>query len=312
MLDRALAIHFDLDSPKTLLRFWGCEEVAVDLERFFEKALGRALEMLDECGARATFFCVGSELEGSDTARRLLRDAHSKGHELGNHTYSHPYGLTTLSEDERKREIRECSRVIRDITGDPPRGFRAPGYDVDTDLINFLEEEGFAYDSSAFWSVFNPLFRFYHRCLSVTRTYNGLVQSSRNIPRRPYCPSRDNWITPGAARQIVEIPLPRVGPLGLPFYNNFLLSVGPAFSRYLVSCARQQHLVYLFHLIEFVDLSDEVPWELRRHPNIQIKAKDKVRFMSETLSLLSRRYEIKGTSDFIANVRKSGVGNCRR
>jgi hypothetical protein len=93
----------------------------------------------------------------------------------------------------------------------------------------------------------------------------------------------------------------------LPFYNNFLLSLGAPASRYLVSCARQRHLVYLFHLIEFVDLSDGLPSELRRHPNVRTKVTDKIRLMKETLSLLARRYEIQQTRDFVTAIRKGGV-----
>jgi peptidoglycan/xylan/chitin deacetylase (PgdA/CDA1 family) len=305
--DQALVIHFDLDSPNTLLRFWGCEQPAVDLDAFFTIALGRALEFLDDVGASATFFCVGGELERSDPARRLLREACRRGHELANHTYSHPYGFTQLSEDRQQWEIRECSRVIGEIAGAPPSGFRAPGYDANTAVVNLLEAEGFSYDSSAFWSLFNPLFRVYHRFFSASRTYNGLVQSSRHIPQAPYYPSRGNWTERGPERALLELPLPRVGPGGLPFYNNFLLTVGAAASRYLVSCARQQHLVYLFHLIEFVDLSDGLPSELRRHPNVQTSVNTKIRLMKETLSLLAGRYEIQPTRDVVSRIRKDGV-----
>lgn len=309
MPDRALVLHFDLDSPKALLRFWGCPDEQVDLEGFFEKALGRALGMLDEAGAHGTFFCVGSELETSEAARRLLGSASRRGHELGNHTYSHPYGLTLLPAEQRRWEIRQCSRVIRELTGTAPIGFRAPGYDMDTAVLNSLEQEGFAYDSSAFWSIFNPLFRVYHRLFSASRTYNGLVQGSRRVPQRPYYPSPDNWIESGPERALLELPLPRVGPAGLPFYNNFLLSMGRTASRYLVSRARQQHLVYLFHLIEFVDSSDGLPSELRRHPNVQTGVTDKIRLMKETLSILARRYEFQRTKDFVAGIRKRGVAS---
>ncbi len=33
--DRALVLHVDLDSPASLLRFWGCDDRPVDLDGFF-------------------------------------------------------------------------------------------------------------------------------------------------------------------------------------------------------------------------------------------------------------------------------------
>ncbi len=274
---------------------------------FFEKALGRALEFLDEAGAPATLFCVGRELEGSASARRLLRDAHGRGHELGNHTFSHPYGLTLLNERDQQTEIRECSRVIRDVTGQLPTGFRAPGYDLNTSLMNFLESEGFDYDSSAFWSVLNPLFRIYHRCFSRGGTHNGLVQSSRRAPRRPYYPSSENWVEAGPPRRILELPLPRVGAMGWPLYNNFLLSAGPTWTQHLIARASDWYLVYRFHLIEFVDLSEGLPGALRRHPNVHLSVKEKIGRMKATLSQLAQRYDVQRTTDFVAAIR-AGMG----
>jgi peptidoglycan/xylan/chitin deacetylase (PgdA/CDA1 family) len=48
----------------------------------------RLLDLLDRHGARATFFVVGEEVQGNEG---ILRRAVADGHELGNHTFSHPH-----------------------------------------------------------------------------------------------------------------------------------------------------------------------------------------------------------------------------
>src|SRR5262245_37193620 len=57
------------------------------------------LDLLEEHHARATFFVVGEMIPGCE---RLLRRTAASGHEIGNHTFSHPYTVRL-----RRREIRD-------------------------------------------------------------------------------------------------------------------------------------------------------------------------------------------------------------
>ena len=50
------------------------------------------LDILDDFGARATFFCVGDNVRKHPEIYNLIRQ---KGHQVGNHTYSHLNGFRT-------------------------------------------------------------------------------------------------------------------------------------------------------------------------------------------------------------------------
>mgnify|MGYP002619824740 CR=1 FL=1 len=82
------------------------------------------LEVLDRFGVRATFFVIG------DKARRhpeLLAEIAARGHQLGNHSTSHPAGtFWCLPPQQLERELQETSRLIRAVTGSPPEWFRPP------------------------------------------------------------------------------------------------------------------------------------------------------------------------------------------
>jgi len=85
------------------------------------------LDLLHRHGARATFFVIGSAVDGRDGVVRATADA---GHELGNHTWSHPNLLAC--EDERVRdELARTSDRIATVTVTPPSRFRAPHHAVD-------------------------------------------------------------------------------------------------------------------------------------------------------------------------------------
>ncbi len=82
------------------------------------------LDLLDAHGRKAVFFVIGEKVRRHpELAREIVR----RGHELGNHTLTHPAGSFWGAGSVRtRREITGCSRAIEEITGMPPRWFRAP------------------------------------------------------------------------------------------------------------------------------------------------------------------------------------------
>lgn len=82
------------------------------------------LDLLDEYGQKAVFFVIGEKVRRFP---ELAREIVKRGHELGNHTMTHPVGIFWGAGSIRtRREISECSRAIEEVTGVKPRWFRAP------------------------------------------------------------------------------------------------------------------------------------------------------------------------------------------
>ncbi|MCU0796240.1 MAG: polysaccharide deacetylase family protein [Akkermansiaceae bacterium] len=82
------------------------------------------LDLLDRHGRKAVFFVIGEKVRRHpELAREIIR----RGHELGNHTMSHPQAwMWGLGPWRTRWEIREGQRAIEEITGVTPRWFRAP------------------------------------------------------------------------------------------------------------------------------------------------------------------------------------------
>lgn len=82
------------------------------------------LDVLDAHGEKAVFFLIGENARRfPEIAREIVR----RGHEIGNHTQSHPQASFWCAGPWRTaREIRDCQHTLRDITGASPRVFRAP------------------------------------------------------------------------------------------------------------------------------------------------------------------------------------------
>ncbi|WP_433467447.1 polysaccharide deacetylase family protein [Spirillospora sp. CA-128828] len=73
----------------------------------------RLLDTLKKDGVRATFFMLG---ENVGAHRDLVRRMALEGHELGNHTWSHPQ-LTGLSSAEVRSQIQRTQKVIGEASG---------------------------------------------------------------------------------------------------------------------------------------------------------------------------------------------------
>ena len=85
-----------------------------------EQLARRVLGLLHDRGAAVTVLAVGTWLQQYPDAARLVTDL---GHELGNHTWSHP-DLSRLDERGISAEIERCRDRIVAATGGPGAFFR--------------------------------------------------------------------------------------------------------------------------------------------------------------------------------------------
>jgi len=91
---------------------------------------GRVLSMLEEANARATFFCIGRNVERNPEILQRILNA---GHAVGNHTYSHLKGWYTPNREYYK-DIELASQFV-------PSGLYRPAYGMITPAqIRFLKQ----------------------------------------------------------------------------------------------------------------------------------------------------------------------------
>lgn len=100
------------------------------------------LDLLQPHGARATFFVVG---ETAAARPDLLRRIVDEGHEVGNHTWSHP-ALARDCDDARVRvELERTNAFLEEALGATPIRFRAPHFDLDERVEAIAAELGLAH-----------------------------------------------------------------------------------------------------------------------------------------------------------------------
>ena len=91
----------------------------------YPKVTGHILDVLEKNGVCATFFVLGSRIEGHED---MLTRMDELGCEIGNHSFSHA-DLTRLSKADCQRELSDTDAEIRRVTGHEAGVVRPPyGY----------------------------------------------------------------------------------------------------------------------------------------------------------------------------------------
>lgn len=91
----------------------------------YPKVTGHILDVLEKNGVCATFFVLGSRIEGREDVLTRMEEL---GCEIGNHSFSHA-DLTRLSKADCQRELNDTDAEIRRVTGHEASVVRPPyGY----------------------------------------------------------------------------------------------------------------------------------------------------------------------------------------
>jgi peptidoglycan/xylan/chitin deacetylase (PgdA/CDA1 family) len=80
------------------------------------------LDALERHHARATFFVLGNHVPGNEA---LLRRMYQSGHEIGDHSWSHP-DFTTLNLEQMQQQIAQTQAVVMAAGLPAPTLFRPP------------------------------------------------------------------------------------------------------------------------------------------------------------------------------------------
>jgi polysaccharide deacetylase family protein (PEP-CTERM system associated) len=114
-----------------------------------ERQTSHLLDMLDELGARATFFLLGMSVTQH---RDLVAEIVHRGHEPASHGYAHTR-VYDQSPDEFRADLERSVEAIADVTGQRPVVYRAPAFSINRRTpwaYDALADAGFRYDSSQY------------------------------------------------------------------------------------------------------------------------------------------------------------------
>lgn len=115
----------------------------------YDEMLGKLLDLLDEDGIKATFFCVGKlATDFPDVICQIAKH----GHEIGCHSNEHSW-LNKMDEKTLRDDTLESIKALEDVSGQKVVSYRAPAFSITHKnkwAINVLAECGIESDASIF------------------------------------------------------------------------------------------------------------------------------------------------------------------
>lgn len=99
----------------------------------------KILRLLDQHHVPALFCMIGNQVLGHEAVAQTVSRA---GHQLANHTWSHPTKLAAKPGSLVQKEIRKAQTKIKNTTGYAPRLFRSPGGDWSPQLLREVAHAG--------------------------------------------------------------------------------------------------------------------------------------------------------------------------
>jgi polysaccharide deacetylase family protein (PEP-CTERM system associated) len=117
--------------------------------RALERETAVLLDLLDELGARATFFLLGMTVANH---RDLVREIVERGHEPGCHGHAHAR-VYEQTPHAFRADVERALDVIQETTGRNPVVYRAPAFSINRSTpwaYEALAQMGFSYDSSQY------------------------------------------------------------------------------------------------------------------------------------------------------------------
>ncbi len=109
-----------------------------------DRVTPKILDILDEENVKATFFIIGRNAE---RRKYLINREYQAGHTVAVHSYTHRYDEIYSNKDALLKDIEDCNRVIRSVTGKNSSVYRFPGgsFNATPELVDYVVQKGYKY-----------------------------------------------------------------------------------------------------------------------------------------------------------------------
>lgn len=151
------AFGTDIDSVAGQIGSYGGGDSPNDIQRgIFATEVGvpRLLRLFKKYDMRTSFYIPGHSLETFPKEMDMIVEA---GHEIGAHGYLHenPVAMTPTQEED---VLVKSIELIKGLTGEAPKGYVAPWWEMSSVTAALLGKYGFSYDHSQSYRDFQPFY----------------------------------------------------------------------------------------------------------------------------------------------------------
>jgi len=284
------AIQVDVDNVWTHLSDLGIQDFSRP-QIIYQESIARFLELFRMLDIKATFFCIGNDAVQRSIAP-VIEEMANEGHEVANHSLSHPQNFSSLSYENLKKEIMEADSILRESARCSIYGFKSPGWSTNRHMLSVLSELNYQYDSSVMPSFLLPVLSLARYILSRGIRTNKKYGSSRLAltPLKPY----------SLGQSVIEIPNSTLPIVRMPFHSTFVYLLGKKYFRVGEWMLRRRNLplVYVFHAIDL--LPQNVDSRLSCFPAMRRSLRERYEIVRYILEVIQTDFQLM-TSRQLAN-----------
>ena len=217
----------------------------------FGAILDRLLSVAEKWHFKYSVFVIGKDLK-HEANRAAIASLAEMGHEIGNHSWSHPLNLGSLPPDRLLDEVKRSHDAISACTGKEPKGFIAPGWSTSARLREILMDLEYEYDTST-W----PSLLMYPALFKMMANHVGDGRFRKILHRRdlhyPLFARRTAHVIRRQGRALVSLPLP-TNRWRLSCWHTTAFMFGWKLHRLLLrSCL--QDIDFFYYLVHPADLA---------------------------------------------------------
>lgn len=260
---------------------------------FFQVA-DRFVALSEKYGFKYSIYVLGKDLEKSEN-RNVVRQWAKAGHEIGNHSWSHPLNLGAMPQKALREEVERAHAIIHDTVGDPPRGFIAPAWSTSSALLDILIDNGYEYDTSCFpsWLMVPALGKMALNHIGG-RQFRNLWSRKDGLlwlagPRQAYR-SCGKLFSEGTCRLmpgIQVLPLP-TNSFRMACWHTLVFVLGwTVYEKLLRSCLSEvESFYYLVHPADLMAPEDLDPVRSSTLERMSIPLKTKLKYLERALEII--------------------------
>jgi len=278
MSQKLAAININFDSVAEAIGF----SHKIKDDPAYTRAADRFLLLAQKYKFKYSIYVVGKDLLRKNH-RQMVKNWSRMGHEIGNHSWSHPPDLGSQAENEILKEVKQAHEAIVDITRIPPSGFISPSWASSDRLLKVLSGLGYAYDTSYFpsWLIFPTILKLF---INRSRNKNCLKILDRKDWQINLFGSRKKYKKNG----IIILPLP-TNKWRVACWHTLGFKIGwDNHKKILLDCLKElDDFYYLVHPADLLEVRDlgkikNMPhWE-----RIEVPLNEKFKRLEEMIEII--------------------------
>ncbi len=260
----------------------------------FHEVADRLLEIADRYGFKYSIYIIAKDLERPENRAAVKRWA-ALGHEIGNHTYSHPVNLGALPPAQLHQQIEGAHRLIEDTVGVAPKGFIAPVWATSSAVLDKLIELDYEYDTSAFpsWLMYPSIAKITLNHLGNERMWSFMQRKDFGFnllgSRRPYL--SNGSLFPGrfdpTRNHLTVLPIPTTPGRMACWHTLAFMFDWKRYEAMVQSCLRSlDTFYYLLHPADMVQQADLDPSMKLHLERLDVPLHTKIQYFERAIEMI--------------------------